>query len=294
MHWFITGASGFVGQALVDAIIERGDRVTGLTRAVAKSHNPNVTWIQDLEQLPSDADVIVNLAGEGIADRRWTPGRKRALRDSRIALTERLVERARALGIKRMISGSAVGYYGVGGQMDEGSPVGSGFAAQLCSDWEQAASEFDGDLALLRIGVVLGNGGFLNRTYWPFFFGLGGPIGSGKQGFSWVHLNDLVAMILWVADGNRTGVYNACGPEAATNASMTLALGRAVHRPAFLPAPGAALRLVFGEMADELLLSGQQALPARALDEGFVFEHSTLASAMQAAVASKRSGSTGG
>lgn len=294
MHWFITGASGFVGQALVQAILQRGDRVTGLTRQVTKSHNPNVTWIHEIEHLPSDTDVIVNLAGEGIADKRWSAARKRALSDSRVALTERLVEKANALGIKRMISGSAVGYYGVGGQVDESAPQGRGFAAELCADWEQAARSFDGQLALIRIGVVLGNGGFLNRTYWPFFFGLGGPIGTGAQGFSWVHLDDLVAMILWLVDGDKAGVYNACGPEATTNAGMTRALGKSLGRPAFLPAPGIALKLVFGQMAEELLLSGQQAMPARAVSEGFEFAYPSIGSAMQAAVASKRSGSRGG
>lgn len=292
-HWFITGATGFIGQEFIHRVLARGDQVTGLTRRLSPSHNSKVNWVTDVKQIPSDTDVILNLAGEGIADQRWSDARKQALRDSRIALTQALAKSANELNIKQVISGSAVGFYGSGDQVDESTIQGQGWAAQLCRDWEQAAEGFDAPTAIIRLGVVLGPGGFLNRTLLPFSLGLGGPIGKGQQGFSWIHRDDVVSMILWLAEHGKTGVYNACGPQAVSNADMTRALAKAVKRPAFLPAPPPVLKLIFGQMAQELLLEGQKALPKRALEEGFEFAYPTIEQAMHQAVASKRSGSKG-
>ncbi|MGB0965091.1 MAG: TIGR01777 family oxidoreductase [Litorivicinus sp.] len=293
-HWFITGATGFIGQELIRCVLAQGDRVTGLTRKVTPKHNSQVNWVTDVQDCPQDIDVIVNLAGEGIADRRWSAERKQALRDSRIALTQALVERAASTQVRQVISASAVGFYGAAGVVDESAQQGHGWAAQLCRDWEAVAQEFAAPTAIIRLGVVLGPGGFLNRTLPPFSLGLGGPIGNGAQGFSWIHRQDVIRLILWMVEHQKTGVYNACGPQASTNKQMAQALGAAVNRPAFLPAPGWVLKAVFGQMAEELLLSGQQALPTRALEEGFEFAHPTLLGAMREAVMSKRSGSTAG
>ena len=142
--------------------------------------------------------------------------------------------------------------------------------------------------------MVLGPGGFLNRTLLPFSLGLGGPIGSGHQGFSWIHRDDVIRMIHWLVEHQKTGVYNACGPQACNNRDMSQALASAVKRPAFFPAPGFALKAAFGKMAEELLLQGQQALPKRALSEGFEFEFESIAPAMADAVAKKRLATKGG
>jgi len=293
-HWFITGARGFIGSTVCRDLLGDGHRVTGLTRRISAQHDPNVTWVERVDQMPEDVDQILNLAGEGIADKRWSPARRTALLDSRIRVTEELAARANQVGVQHVISASAVGYYGSAGEVTEQSAQGSGFAADLCARWEQAAGGFEAPCAVLRLGVVLGGGGFLNRTLLPFSLGLGGPIGSGQQGFSWIHLDDVVAMIRWVSERQQTGVYNATGPQAVTNSDMARALGQAVRRPAVIPAPSLVMRGVFGQMAEELLLAGQMALPARAQQEGFTFRHPDIQSAMRAAVLSKRSGSRGG
>jgi uncharacterized protein (TIGR01777 family) len=239
-------------------------------------------------------DVIVNLAGEGIADARWSAARRASLLESRVTLTQDLAKAANEKQVAQVISASAVGFYGSGGEVDEGAPQGKGFAAQLCADWEEAAAQFNAPTAIIRLGVVLGPGGFLNRTLLPFSLGLGGPIGSGHQGFSWIHRDDVIRMIHWLAEHQKTGVYNACGPQACSNRDMTQALASAVKRPAFFPAPGFALKAAFGKMAEELLLQGQQALPKRALSEGFEFEFESIAPAMADAVAKKRLATKGG
>lgn len=293
-HWFVTGANGFIGQEVCRDLIDNGHRVTGLTRNVTPSHASNVTWVDSIEQMPTDINRILNLAGEGIADKRWSQARRQQLLDSRVALTEQLVKVANEREIEHVISASAVGFYGTGGEVDESAGQGVGFAADLCARWEAAAAGFAAPTAIIRLGVVLGGGGFLNRTLVPFSLGLGGPIGSGQQGFSWVHLSDVIGLIGFIADRQSEGVYNATGPQAITNRQMTQALAKAVKRPAVIPAPGFALRTLFGQMADELLLSGQMAVPKRALAEGYRFEFDSIAQALAAAVASKRSGSRGG
>lgn len=293
-HWFITGATGFIGQALIESILSRGDRITALRRSTSRFDHAGVDWVSDVRDLPESVDVIVNLAGEGIADVRWSAARRASLLESRVTLTQDLAKAANEKRVAQVISASAVGFYGNGGEVDEGAAQGKGFAAQLCADWEEAAAQFNAPTAIIRLGVVLGPGGFLNRTLLPFSFGLGGPIGSGHQGFSWIHRDDAIRMIHWLVENQKTGVYNACGPQACTNRDMTQALADAVKRPAFFRAPGFALKMAFGTMAEELLLQGQQALPKRAVAEGFKFTFEDIKPAMVDAVAKKRLATKGG
>lgn len=293
-HWFITGATGFIGQALIESILSQGDRITALRRSTSQFDQARVDWVSSVQDLPESVDVIVNLAGEGIADARWSAARRTSLLESRVTLTQDLAKAASEKQVTQVISASAVGFYGSGGEVDEDAAQGKGFAAQLCADWEEAAAQFNAPTAIIRLGVVLGPGGFLNRTLLPFSLGLGGPIGSGRQGFSWIHRDDVIRMIHWLVEHQKTGVYNACGPQACTNRDMTQALARAVKRPALFPAPGFALKAVFGQMAEELLLQGQLALPKRALSEGFEFAFENIEPAMADAVAKKRFASKGG
>ena len=293
-HWFITGATGFIGQALIESILSRGDRITALRRSTSRFTHPSVDWVSTVHDLPDSVDVIVNLAGEGIADARWSAARRMSLLESRVTLTQDLAKAANQKQVGQVISASAVGFYGSAREVDENAAQGSGFAAELCADWEEAAAQFNAPTAIIRLGVVLGPGGFLNRTLLPFSLGLGGPIGSGCQGFSWIHRDDVIRMIHWLAEHQKTGVYNACGPQACTNRDMTQALARAVKRPAFFPAPGFALKAAFGQMAEELLLQGQQALPKRAVSEGFEFAFENIGPAMADAVAKKRLATKGG
>ena len=293
-HWFITGATGFIGQALIESILSQGDRITALRRSTSRFDHARVDWVSSVQDLPESVDVIVNLAGEGIADARWRAARRASLLESRVNLTQDLAKAANEKQVAQVISASAVGFYGSGGEVDEGAPQGKGFAAQLCADWEDAAAQFNAPTAIIRLGVVLGPGGFLNRTLLPFSLGLGGPIGSGRQGFSWIHRDDVIRMIHWLAEHQKTGVYNVCGPQACTNRDMTQALASAVKRPAFFPAPGFALKAAFGQMAEELLLQGQQALPIRAVSEGFEFAFENIEPAMADAVAKKRLATKGG
>ena len=289
-HWFITGATGFIGQALIESILSQGDRITALRRSTSRFDQARVDWVSSVQDLPESVDVIVNLAGEGIADARWSAARRTSLLESRVTLTQDLAKAASEKQVTQVISASAVGFYGSGGEVDEDAAQAKGFAAQLCADWEEAAAQFNAPTAIIRLGVVLGPGGFLNRTLLPFSLGLGGPIGSGRQGFSWIHRDDVIRMIHWLVEHQKTGVYNACGPQACTNRDMTQALAR----PALFPAPGFALKAVFGQMAEELLLQGQQALPKRALSEGFEFSFENIESAMADAVAKKRLATKGG
>lgn len=293
-HWFITGATGFIGQALIESILSRGDRITALRRSTSRFDRASVDWVSSVQDLPESVDVIVNLAGEGIADARWSAKRRKSLIESRVTLTQGLAKVANEKQVAQIISASAVGFYGSAGEVDEGAAQGKGFAAQLCADWEAAAAQFNAPTAIVRLGVVLGPGGFLNRTLLPFSMGLGGRIGSGRQGFSWIHRDDVIRMIHWLVEHQKTGVYNASGPQACTNRDMTQALARAAKRPAFIPAPALALKAAFGQMAEELLIQGQQALPARALSEGFEFSFESIELAMADAVAKKRLATKGG
>jgi uncharacterized protein (TIGR01777 family) len=243
-------------------------------------------------------EAIIHLAGEPVAEGRWTDDKKRRIRASRLDGTRRLVE-----GLARLVSppkvlvcASAVGYYGDGGEgeLDEMSPPGTDFLAKVCVEWEQAAVEATSlgmRVVCVRMGVVLGRGGgALARMLTPFRMGVGGRLGTGKQWMPWVALDDVVGIFLHaVSSPGVEGPLNAVAPTPVTNADFTQALGRAVHRPAILPMPALALRLALGEMST-VLLGSQKVIPRRTLASGYVFRQVDLSGCLQAAVTSQVAG----
>lgn len=291
---FITGGTGFVGDALVPALCRRGHQLTLLTRDPVKAKtrhgalSSDLRYVTEIEALTQAPEIVINLAGLGIADARWTDARKRVLRSSRVTLTEQLVAHLKSLPTQArlVLSGSAIGYYGPRqeGVVTESDTAGWDFSARLCSDWEAAVMPLESaetGLYRLRIGVVLGRpGGFLGRLELPFRLGLGGPLGHGQQMLSWIHRDDLVAMILACIDGQLTpGAYNATAPNPVSNATFTKAFGRVLHRPTIFRVPERPMRLVLGELAS-LLFEGQAVVPEAAMAQGFTFRHPNLDAAL--------------
>lgn len=289
MRIVIAGGSGFIGEPLVRRLVARGDDVAVLSRNPAKVRaGRGVAW-DGRTQGPwseevANADAIVNLAGENVGEGRWTDERKRRLVASRLDATGAIVQALRNAPPRErvLVNASAVGYYGVRGDevLDENGTRGRGFLAELVGQWEAAAREAEmlTRLVILRFGVALAaDGGALKKMLLPFKLGAGGPLGSGEQWMSWIDRDDAVRMVEWAIDNRSArGTYNASAPEPVRNRDFTRALGRAVHRPAFVPAPAFALRIAFGEMANEMLLGGQRVVPRRAEREGFRFDVPTL------------------
>jgi len=283
MKIVVAGGTGFLGTPLVERLAKRGDDVVVLTRSGRglEWHPPaQGQWSGEV----ANADVVINLAGENVGGGRWSQSRKQRLVSSRLDATHALVEAMRASPGKprTFISASAVGYYGLLGDeiADETSPRGRGFLAELTEKWEAAAREAEpfARLVILRFGVVLDDsGGALAKMLLPFHFGIGGPIGSGKQWMSWIDREDTLRAIEWAIDNpTARGIYNVTAPTPARNRDFAKALGRAIHRPAVLPTPALPLRILFGDMAGEVLLGGQRVAPARITGEGFTFRHPTL------------------
>lgn len=283
MRIAITGSSGLIGSALHDALVADGHAVTRLVRREPRAAG-ELRWDPrgaggDLSAL-SGADAVVNLAGAGVGDRRWTPGYKAEIRDSRVEGTAAL---ARALGglaepPKVLVSGSAVGYYGDAGDkaLSEDAPAGSDFLARVCQDWEAAtrpAEEAGIRTVHIRTGMVAAaEGGAFGRMLPLFRLGLGGRLGDGRQYWSLISLRDEVAAIRHLIDTPAvSGPVNLTCPEPATNAEVTALLAAALHRPALLPVPAFALRLALGEFADAGVLAGQRAIPDRLRASGFTF-----------------------
>jgi uncharacterized protein (TIGR01777 family) len=294
----ITGASGFVGTALRAHLQRLGHDVRRFVRSGAGAKDA-IAWDPSRGRIDLEAarglDAVVHLAGENVAAGRWTKARKQAIRDSRGPATEKLCRSLAQLERPPvLLSASATGIYGDRGdqQLDERSEPGHGFLADVAQEWERATkplSDRGARVCHLRIGMVLGKGGALQKMLPPFRMGLGGPIGSGAQWTSWIAIDDLCAAIAFLlANESARGPYLCVAPEPVTNREFTKALGRAVHRPALLPAPAFALRLLFGEMADAVLLSSQRATPRRLLDAGFRFAHGQLDDALRAALAAQR------
>lgn len=284
----VTGASGFIGTALCQTLAHKGITVLRLVR-----HQPiadcEVAWNPEESFEPSDRleglDALVHLAGAGIADRRWTPARREVLLRSRVDGTRFLVEALQRLARPptAFVQASAIGLYGNRGDevLTEDSPRGDGFLPGLVSAWEQAGEpiEHSGTRRIcLRMGMVLGeSGGALARMKRPFKLGLGGQLGNGRQWVSWIELEDLVQIIVrCCTDSALRGPINAVAPTPLTNRAFTAHLARRWHRPAVLPAPTWALRLAFGRMADELLLSSQRCIPAALVSAGHQFTHVSL------------------
>lgn len=296
-RYLITGGSGFIGSALCRKLAASGAAIDVLSRDPARAARllPGqariVSRLDDL-QPDSPIDAVINLAGEPIADRRWNSRRRQQLLDSRIALTDELVDWIETLQPRPrvLLSASAVGFYGDQGNItvSEDSLPHAEFQHELCARWEQSAAvarELGLRVVIARIGLVVGpGGGFLRRLLPPFRLGLGGPIGSGRQWMSWIHRDDLLALFEWLLSrSDLDGAFNATAPTPVTNREFAQTLGRVLHRPAVLPLPAFALRAAFGEMS-RLLLTGQRVLPARAVAAGFTFRFPDLESALRDAL----------
>ncbi|CAD5107857.1 TIGR01777 family oxidoreductase [Zestomonas carbonaria] len=297
MHILLTGGTGLIGRGLCRHWLAQGHRLTVWSRRpqqVASLCGAAVRGIGRLEELGDEPlDAVVNLAGAPIADRPWTHKRKSTLWASRITLTEQLVAWLGSRGQRPavLISGSAVGWYGDGGERElkeDMPPVSEDFASQLCVAWEesaQRAGELGIRVVLLRTGLVLArDGGFLKRLLPPFRLGLGGPIGNGRQWMPWIHLDDEIAAIDFLLRHEEAeGPYNACAPQPVRNKAFARELGRALHRPALLPVPALVLKVALGELSG-LLLGGQRAVPSRLEAAGFIFHYSDLDRALASIV----------
>ncbi len=302
----VSGATGLIGSALMVALGERGSELTALSRDPGSATEPlrgrgcdaaeTVAWNPLAEACPAAAlsgrDAVVHLAGESVAQR-WSETAKRAIRDSRVIGTRNLVAGLREADPRprALISGSAVGYYGPRGEepLDEDAPPGEDFLAGVCVAWEreaEAARELGVRVVRVRTGIVLDrHGGALASMLTPFRLGLGGPIASGRQYISWIHLADEVGILLAALGDERfDGAVNATAPQPVHNRDFARALGRALRRPAFMPLPGFVLHARYGEMAG-VLTSGARAVPAKALVNGYEFRHPHLPEALGAALA---------
>jgi uncharacterized protein len=306
MGILVTGSSGLIGTALVDALVATGRPVTRLVRSSPGPTPPtgvvDVAWDPSRGTIDRDGlesagpfDGVVHLAGAGVGDKRWTPARKREIEESRTRGTRLLATTLAGLAPPPpvLVSASAVGYYGDRGDevLTEESGPGSGFLADVCAAWEEAAAPAAAAgirTVLLRTGIVLSaSGGLLAKQLPLFRLGLGGRIGPGRQYRSWITLEDQLSVILHcLDDASLTGPVDATAPHPATDAELAAALGSALHRPSFLAVPAPALRLVLGrEMADDMVLTSQRVLPARLTAAGFTFAHPELDGALRSVLA---------
>jgi len=302
MRIVVAGGTGFIGRPLCQGLVELGHAVTVLTRDRAAARTrlaPPVSVIGwqgsrgatgELMTALGNAEVVINLAGAPIAQGRWTEQTKDRLRRSREGMTSALVDALAKLRARPvlLISASAIGYYGPRQDepLREDAPSGAGFLASLCREWEaaaRAAERLGVRVVLPRIGVVLGkNGGALARMLPVFGLGLGGPLGNGTQWLSWIHLDDLIELLLFLLDQAIGGPMNATAPHPVTNEEFSRVLGQTLERPVWLRTPAFVLKLLLGQMAEELLLTGQRVLPARAEAMGFRFRYPTLSEALHA------------
>ncbi|WP_328392149.1 TIGR01777 family oxidoreductase [Nocardia sp. NBC_00416] len=294
MSVVVAGSSGLIGTALVAALRRDGEQVIRLVRRPAAAPDERRWDPAHAELDPEIFDgvhAVVNLCGAGIGDKRWTGAYKQLLRDSRITPTDVLATAVARAGVPTLVNGSAVGYYGDTGDqaVDETGPIGTGFLATLCRDWEaatHAATEAGTRTVLLRSAVVLsGAGGILPQLKALFLLGLGGRLGNGRQYQPWISLDDEVGAIRHALTNESVrGPLNAVGPAPVTNAAFTRALAHALHRPAPLFVPGFALRLAVGEFAEEAILHSPRALPGVLEETGYEFRHATVGAALAAAV----------
>ncbi|HEY2335512.1 MAG TPA: TIGR01777 family oxidoreductase [Solirubrobacterales bacterium] len=298
MKVLVSGASGFIGSALCDSLLVRGDTVVGLSRDPkrARRTNPSVNWHAwepTLERPPAGAfegvGGVVNLLGEKI-NQRWTDEAKQRIMESRRTGTHNLIGTIAGLDRKPrvLVNQSAIGCYGDRGAslVDESSEPGEGFDAEVVREWEKAAREADPTgvrLVIVRTGHVLDpRGGFLKQLLTPFKLGVGGPLAGGGQYVSWIHVDDEVGILLWALDNDRvSGVVNATAPNPVTNKVFSKALGKTIGRPAVLPIPGFTLDLMYGGEFGAVLKGGQRVMPRRALDLGYEFKHPELDEALK-------------
>ncbi|MEX1010684.1 MAG: TIGR01777 family oxidoreductase [Balneolaceae bacterium] len=293
-HYLITGGTGFIGSHLCRNLLQQGGYVTVLTRSPAKyreeqSRNQKfVSWDSDLNRVMNEADMVIHLAGENLFSSRWTKKVKQSLYDSRIETTNKLVEAMISAENppELLVSASGINIYGDHGDrlIDEKSGAGDDFLAQLCIDWEAAAhraKEAGVRVAIPRFGIVLQkDGGALEQLKWPYHFFIGGPLGSGQQYLSWIHMEDLCRALLWPLeqDGFR-GVYNACSPSPVTMRELADSIGNVLNRPSFFRVPEPLLRWVLGEAAKPITGS-VRAVPGSLVDSGFQFQFGDLNEAL--------------
>ena len=291
----ITGASGLVGSALCKSLTGDGKTILRLTRNASGAPQPELEWdaksgISDPGRL-NGVGAVVHLAGESIADGRWSEAKKRRIRDSRIDGTQTLVGALTQLEKKPavLVCASAIGYYGDRGDegLDESSPPGKGFLPDVCKAWEAAtgpAAEAGIRVVNVRIGIVLSkDGGALASMLLPFKLGAGGRVGSGEQYWSWIHLDDVVGVIRHAIDSDSlAGPVNTVSPQPVTNAEFTKVLGNVLHRPTIMPMPAPLARLALGEMADDLLLASARVLPGKLQESGYRYRYTDLKGALSA------------
>jgi uncharacterized protein (TIGR01777 family) len=301
MRIVVAGGTGFLGKPLCERLVARGDEVLVLSRGAAVADaawtgTPSVRTVRwtagesphETLRAVAGSDVVINLAGESIAGRRWSSEQKARLERSRLDATRALVA---AIGTaspppRLLLNGSAIGYYGSRGdeELTEASRPGTDFLARLATRWEteaMRAASITTAVALVRTGIVLARGGgALEQMVPPFRIGVGGPMGPGDQYMSWIHLEDWMALVLWMTTSEIEGPVNAVAPAPVTNAVFAATLGKVLKRPAVLRAPAFALRLLLGEMAEPLLLFSQRVVPTRALESGFVFRYARLEEAL--------------
>lgn len=299
MRIVVTGAAGFIGTPLSASLILRGHELTILTRTIRRTASRSAR-VQHVEWKPSDetsfvaeidgCDAVINLAGENIAARRWTRKQKEKILTSRVLATRSLVRSIQKASRKPkiLISASAMGYYGPRGDepLDETASCGEGFLASTCKAWEAhavRAEDFGVRVVRLRIGVVLGkDGGALRKMVPPFKLFLGGWLGSGRQWMSWIHIEDAVRLIdTCLSNDGLRGPVNVTAPEPVTNKVFSIALAQVLRRPCLMPVPPFALKLLLGEMAEELLLKGQRVIPKKVLDVGFEFRFPEIHGALE-------------
>jgi len=294
MKILITGGTGFVGSRLASRMVQEGHQVTILTRSAREKESlrAGITTVEGdpavkgpWQESIKEQDLIINLAGASIFNR-WTDQHKRAIRESRILTTRNLVEAIPPGGKRSLFSTSAVGYYGFHGdeELAEGAPPGNDFLARVAVEWEAEASKAEEKgvrVVLTRFGIVLGEkGGAMNQMIPLFRKFIGGPIGTGQQWFSWIHIQDLAeAFVFLMTHPEMSGPVNLCSPFPVKNRELAKALGKALHRPSFMPAPGFMIKLVFGEFGS-VILQGQRVLPRKLLEKGFVFRYPDMDSAL--------------
>lgn len=297
MQILITGGTGFVGKQLTSRLVKDGHEVTILTRSLkgVKGSLPGISYLEGdptkkgpWQEAIKSHDGVINLAGASIFAK-WTEEHKKAIRESRVSTTQNVVEGFPSDPSKKMtlFSTSAVGYYGFCGdeELTEGSPPGKDFLARIAVEWEGEAlkaREKGARVVITRFGIVMGEkGGALSQMIPLFKKYIGGPIGTGKQWFSWVHIKDLAeAFAFLIKHPEISGPVNVCSPNPVKNKDLAKALGKALHRPSFIPAPGFMVKLVLGEFGS-VILEGQKVIPRKLLENGFVFQYADINKALQ-------------
>ncbi len=295
MKILISGSTGLVASALIPILHSKNHEIYKLVRKIGNQTN-EILWdaekgfSEENERKLNGFDAVINLVGDNVASERWNPEKKRRIRNSRVLGTRHLVE---ALGKQQIkpkifISASAIGFYGNRGDeiLTEDSQKGEGFFPEVCAEWEAEAlkaKDFGARVVLLRIGIVLAKeGGALKKMLLPFQLGLGGVVGSGKQWMSWIALEDLTRIIIFALEKDSVeNAINCTAPNPVTNYEFTKTLGKVLSRPTILPIPSLAIKFLFGEMGETLLLEGNRVLPKRLQDLGFEFRFSSLEDALR-------------